>query len=413
MADLTYLANVDPAGGSDTFYALAKQYFQASGSTVVDAPEQGQTIEGILADLTSKGVLQGTINIVCRATGIGALALPLTLADQAAGRGFVSADDVGDALSKKSLTPPGQAVVDDTTRIVFYGDDLGRSTNFMLLLAGLFGNPGELLAPRRLGVFLQDGSSVSYRLAQTWTHVSKAPLFPAGASEPSGGWEAFRNQFVSDVAARFGATAVEAGDEGGTQLTAQLTTAANSATLAMAPTFFLEAGIDVGPSSTQTAQEVAQALPSMPNGDPPTATAASPTDVDDSAQVTSVSGVDAFSADDAQARYEIRVVMLAQVIDQDVPIAEGPAYARVTSGQGLAPSSGPGASGGNTDASPASLQPIIDELLANGVPQATIDELLADLPPPEAVSDDEADASPDAVPIDGDPDFPVAEVNVT
>ena len=111
MADLTYLANADLAGGTDTFYALAKQYFTANGSTVVDAPAQGQTIEGILADLASRGALQETVNIVCRATGLGALAMPLTLADQAAGRGFANAEDVENALSKKSLVPPGQAIV--------------------------------------------------------------------------------------------------------------------------------------------------------------------------------------------------------------------------------------------------------------------------------------------------------------
>src|SRR5215470_10013048 len=116
MADLTYLANADPAGGTDRFYALAKQYFEANGSTVVDAPAQGQTVEGILADLTSRAVLQETVNIVCRATGLGALALPLTAADQAAGRGFVTAGDVANALSTKSLTLPGQAIVDGTTR---------------------------------------------------------------------------------------------------------------------------------------------------------------------------------------------------------------------------------------------------------------------------------------------------------
>jgi hypothetical protein len=413
MAELTYLANTDSAGGTDTFYALAKQYFLANGSTVVDAPAQGQTVEGILADLTSRGVLQETVNIVCRATGLGALALPLTLTDQAAGRGFVTAGDVADALSTKSLTPPGKAIVGDTTRVVLYGDDLGRSTNFMLLLSGLFGNPGELLAPRRLGVFMLDGSNVLYRQAQTWTRVSKAPLIPEGAGEPAGGWAAFRTEFVRDVSTRFGPTAVEAGDEGGTQLTSQLTTAANSATLVVAPNFFLEAGIDIGPSASQTAQQVAAGLPPMPNGDPVTAAAASATEVDDAALVTTVSGTDAFAADAAQTRYEIRVVMLAQLIDQDVPTAEGPAYARVTSSQGLAPSLGPGASGSGTGSGSgaSALQPIIDELLANGVPQAAIDELLTSVPQ-EVATDDLPGDSPDAIPIEGDPAFPLPKVDV-
>jgi hypothetical protein len=412
MADLTYLANADASGATDTFYTLAKQYFVANGSTVVDAPDQGQTIEGILADLAARTALQETVNIVCRATGLGALALPLTLADQAAGRGFTTSGDVVDALTKKTLVPPGPAIVADTTRIVLYGDDLGRSTNFLLLLSSLFGNPGELLAPRRLGVFKPDGSSALYRQAQTWTRVSKAPLTSDGADEPAEGWSAFRTQFVSDVAAKFGPTAILAGDDGSTQLTTMLTAAASSATLAMAPSFFLEAGIDILPSATQTAKQVADSLQAIANGDPVTSAAASATQVDDAALVTTLSGADAFATNAEQTQYAIRVVLLAQLIDQDVPIAEGPAYARVTSSQGLAPSAGPGASGsGSGSGADNYLQPIIDELLANGIPQERIDELLAEAPQGDATEGLTTD-SPDAVQIAGDPDFPLPQANI-
>ncbi len=53
MADLTYLAHTDPAEGSDTFYTLARQYFDAAGATIVDAPATGRLLieDGILADL--------------------------------------------------------------------------------------------------------------------------------------------------------------------------------------------------------------------------------------------------------------------------------------------------------------------------------------------------------------------------
>jgi hypothetical protein len=408
MADLTYLANADASGAADAFYTVAKQYFVANGSTVVDAPSQGQTIEGILADLTARNALQETVNIVCRATGFGALALPLTLADQAAGRRFTTAGDVVDALTKKSLVPPGPAIVADTTRIVLYGSDVGRSTNFLLLLSGLFGNPGELLAPRRLGVFKLDGTNVLHRQAQTWTRVSKAQLTSDGADEPAEGWPAFRTQFVSDASLKFGPAAILAGDDGSTQLTAMLTAAASSATLAMAPSFFVEAGIDILPSATQTAKQVADSLQPIANGDPVTSAAASATQVDDAMLVTTVSGADAFAANAAQTQYAIRVVLLAQLIDQDVPIAEGPAYARVTSSQGLAPSAGPGASSSGSD---NYLQPIIDELLAIGVPQDQIDSFLAEAPQGDAPEDPATD-SPDATPIASDPDFPLPQVDI-
>jgi hypothetical protein len=411
MADLTYLANADTGGATDAFYALAKQYFVANGSTVVDAPSQGQTIEGILADLSARAALQETVNIVCRATGLGALALPLTLADQAAGRRFTTAGDVVDALTKKTLVAPGPAIVADTTRIVLYGDDLGRSMNFLLLLSSLFGNPGELLAPRRLGVFKPDGSSALYRQAKTWTRVSKGPLTSAGADGPAEGWPAFRTQFVSDVVGKFGPAAILAGDDGSTQLTAMLTAAASSATLEMAPSFFLEAGIDILPSATQTARQVADSLQAIANGDPVTSAAASATQVDDATLVTTLSGTDAFATNAEQTQYAIRVVLLAQLIDQDAPIAEGPTYARVTSSQGLAPSAGPGASSSGSGSGPDNyLQPIIDELLATGIPQDQIDSFLAEAPQGNA-PDDPATDSPDATPIVGDPDYPLPQVD--
>ena len=67
-------------------------------------------------------------------------------------------------------------MITDKTRIVIYGCDVGRSLRFLTMLSGLFGNPGEVLAPRRLSIFRLDGSTVKYRQAQTWSLVRKAPL---------------------------------------------------------------------------------------------------------------------------------------------------------------------------------------------------------------------------------------------
>jgi hypothetical protein len=399
MADLTYLANSDPTGALNPFYALAKQYFAASDSTIVDAPQEGQTLEGILADLNSRGEIQQTINIVCQGTGFGALGMPITAADQTAGRAITVADDVLGALANKTLVPAGTDVVSEDMRVVIYGGDLGRSTNFLMLLSGLFGNPGELLAPRRLSVFTSDGSTVQYRQAQSWTLTSKAPLTPQGADAPAQGWPAYRTQFVADANQKFGPVALQAEAGGDTQLATILTAAADAATTASAATFFVESVIEISATATQTAKQVVDSIKPMSNGDPVGAAPQSAADVDDSFVVTTISGSDAYPTSDAQTAYSLGVVTLAQLIDQDVPIAEGPAYARVTSSQGLAPSLGPGAAGGGSGDSGSGnpLQPIIDALLSLGLPQDQIDELLADVPqigPPEDVSPDSPDAEP-------------------
>ena len=112
---------------------------------MVDAPTKGQTIEGIFNDLKARKTAQGTINIVSHAVGFGAIEGPITLADRAAGRTMTIADDMQDALANKTLAPPGPGIITDKTRIVLYGCDVGRSVNYLKLLSGLFGNPGELL----------------------------------------------------------------------------------------------------------------------------------------------------------------------------------------------------------------------------------------------------------------------------
>jgi hypothetical protein len=415
MADLTYLMNADPANTTNQFYSLAKQFFVAAGSTVVDAPTKGQTIEGIFNDLKTRKTAQGTINIVSHAVGFGAIEGPITLANQAAGRTMTIADDMQDALANKTLPPPGPGIIANKTRIVLYGCDVGRSSNFLKLLSGLFGNPGELLAPRRLSVFKLDGSTVKYRQARSWTLVRKARLIPAGGSAPTGGWPAFRTQFVKDAFDKFSRVGVvETGAD--TRLKNVLTTAASSATDAMASTFFVEENIDIFPIGSQTAKQAADSVKPLPNGDPVTVSVQTADQVDDTTLVTTISGTDAYPANAAKTKYSITVVLLGQVIDQDVPIAEGPGYARVTSSKGLAPSPGPkptsggassGGSGGSGAGASNHLQSITDELLALGADQADIDEILAAAPQGDA-TEDVATASPDEIFSVGDLDYPLA-----
>ncbi len=404
MAELTYLANTDAANASNPFYALAKQYFAANGSTVVDAPPEGQTVEGILADLKAKGAVQETINIVCQSTGFGALGMAMTLVEQSAGKGITIGDDVLNALTNKTLVPPGSDVVSDRTRVVLYGADLGRSTNFLMLLSGLFGNPGELLAPRRMCVFTLDGAAVQYRQAQSWTLVSKAPLLPPGTDAPAEGWPAYRSQFVNDANQKFGPVALLAEAGGDAQLSTILTAAASAATTASAATFFVESVIQISATATETARQVVDGLKPMSNGDPVTAVPQSAAQVDDSTVVTTITGADAYPTSDAQTSFSLGVVSLAQLVEEDVPIAEGPAYARVTSSQGLAPSLGPGGAGGSGDPGDA----LQAALLAIGLTQAQVDELLAGVPQEEATDAVSAD-SPDAEPSPTDPDCPMPQ----
>src|SRR6185437_3014329 len=163
-------------------------------------------------------------------------------------------------------------------------------------------------------------------------------------------------------------------------LTTILTTAASGATATLGPTFFLEEGMDFFAGGTQTAKQVADAWGKHSNGDPVTATAQSVAQVDDTTVVTTFSGADAYPANSAKTQYSISLVLLVQIIDQDVPIAEGPGFARVTSSKGLAPSPGPtggggGGNGADTGREKDQLQSVVDELVAAGVAQEVIDTL--------------------------------------
>jgi hypothetical protein len=134
--------------------------------------------------------------------------------------------------------------------------------------------------------------------------------------------------------------------------------------------------------------------------------------VDDTTQVTTVTAADAFPANAAKTKYAITVIVLAQVIDADVLIAEGPGYRRLTSSKGVAPSPGPKPVGGGTGsgggggsgagASNDQLQSVIDELLADGAAQADIDALAATIPQGDATEGLAMD-SPDDSSDTGDP----------
>jgi len=392
MPDLTYLMNRDPAGDPNHFYSLAKQFFVAAGSTVVEAPAAGQTLEGVFNDLKSRTDVPVTINLVSHASGFASMECPVTLASQAAGRRTMTVDDLQDALAAKSLAPPGPAAITEKTRIVIYGCDVGRSESFLRMLSGLFGDPGEVLAPRRLGIFKADGTAVKYRQAQTWSLVRKPPLILGSATTPTGGWANYRTKFVDDAFVKFGRLAIPDEPVGPDRLQTMLTNAAAQATTTFGPTFFFEEGVQIFPQGPQTAADAAASLAPRSNGDPVTAVPKSKLELDDTTVVTTISGTDAYAANPAKTQFAITVAILAQIIDQDVLIAEGPSYRRVTTSKGLAPSPGPqpvgsgAGSGGGSGASASNdqLQTLVDELLADGAPQADVDELVALVPTGDA-----------------------------
>jgi hypothetical protein len=394
MADLTFLIGVDVAGSSNQFYTNARKYFADAGSTIVDPPANGLTLEGVFTKLRDLKVAQGTVNLVSHANGFASMECPLTLASQTAGRRTMTVDDLRDALANKTLAAvaPGPAVITAGTRIVIYGCDVGRSEEFLRLLSGLFGDPGEVLAPRRLGLFIVDGTTVKYRQAQTWSLVRKPPLVIGAAPVPTGGWANYRTKFVTDAHDKFGRIAIVGEPVGQDRLKTMLTDAAQNATTSFGLSFFLEEGVDIFPHGSQTAAEAAASVKPRSNGDPITAVPKTALELDDTTVVTTISGTDAYPANPAKTRYQITVTVLAQVVDQPVLIAEGPNYRRVTTSQGIAPSPGPAPTSGGTGTGSGSgagaandeLQILVDLLLADGAPQAEVDEMVALVPTGDA-----------------------------
>ena len=402
MPEITFLMGLDGAA-TNRFYSLAKQYFQAGSGTVIDAPAAGQTMEGVFNSLRSLTTVQTTINLVSHASGFGAMNCAITQAKQVSSGGIMTADDLQDALANKWLTAPGPAVISNKTRVVIYGCDVGRSSRFLTMLSGLFGSPGEVLGPRRIGVFVTDGTTVKYRQAQTWSLTRKAPLVTGATSAPAGGWPAFRTKFVTDASLKFGRYVTGTGDPlADDHLTAMLSTAASQATTALGPTFFLEEGVDILPAAGQTAEQAAQSIPTQTNGDAATSLPASVSQIDDTTVVTTVGPADTYPTTPAKTAYRITVVILGQIIDKDVIISQGTDYQCFCASKGLAPSPGPkAASADDGDAGADPLQTAEQLLLAGGVSQADIDDFLASTPTGDATEDIDTDA-PATVPIEGD-----------
>jgi hypothetical protein len=406
-AEITFLMGQDNPVSGNPFYSLAKQYFQRPGSTVIDAPPAGQTLEGVFNSLRSLTTIQTTINLVSHAWEFGGMHGAITQADQASGSKSMTADDLQNALAKKSLAAPGPAVISTKTRVVIYGCDIGRTSRFLTMLSGLFGNPGEVLAPRRMAVFIPDATKVKYRLAQTWTLTRKAPLLAGTTGAPAEGWSSFRTKFVTDASMKFGHAVANTGDPlANDHLDAMLTAAANEATAAFGSgsTFFLEEDIDIHPAAGQTAEQAAQSIAPATNGDPVISLPANVNQIDDTTVVTTVGPADTYPTTPAKTAYRITAVILGQILDKDVVIAQGPDYQCFCSGKARAPSTGPkttSADAGDGSDGGDPLQSATQLLLTGGVGQADIDSFLAGVPTGDATEDIDTDA-PASVPSPGD-----------
>lgn len=390
MGDLTYLMNVDR--GSNAFYGLAKQYFVAAKATVIDPPPAGQTLEGVFKHLADTKKEQKVVNLVSHATGIASMQCAITNAQRNQGKTWIDVDDLQDALATSSVKAPGPTVITPNTRIVIYGCDIGRTSKFLKHLLLLFGDQGELLAPRRMSIFKLAGSKVVYRQAQSWSLARKEPLIPAGKTEPTVGWPKFRETFVTEAVAKFGAAALAAsGGLGDEELKRKLTTVASTATIVLAPTFFISEDFPITPAAGQTPAAAAASIKPASNGDPITTKATSPDQVDDTTVVTTVTAADTYAADAAKTKFTITLVILAKLIEEEVAIAEGAGYRRITCCEGKAPSPGPkptsGGSGHGPSAFAEELRALLDELHADGASQADLDAMLAAVPQGDATEE--------------------------
>ena len=156
------------------FYALAKQYFDGNGSTVVDAPSGGQTIEGILADLKARTALQETDQHRLPAHRASAPSRLPTHARRARppAAAITTADDMPAPDQQDARARPGRTSSPKTTRVVLYGGDLGRSTNFLLLLVRSVRQPRRVAgpaAPGRVQAGRIEPPSIDRRRAGRWS----------------------------------------------------------------------------------------------------------------------------------------------------------------------------------------------------------------------------------------------------
>jgi hypothetical protein len=214
MSEIVFLAGTDPTSTTDTFYTNAKQFFTDRDPTIpVVGPKPGQkalSLESVFAELTTRasdspdGVFD-VISIVSRPTGMGGMDMPLHQTDEASG-GVTLRGQLGNAVlnarakAAGALLPPESGAISAQTRIVLYGCDAGRDTQFLTSLGELFGAPASVAAPIRVGVFRLKDGAIQHRLARTWS-----VLWGAGSivSTATTGWAAAHATFTQKTDVKF------------------------------------------------------------------------------------------------------------------------------------------------------------------------------------------------------------------
>jgi hypothetical protein len=228
VSEIVFLAGTDPEGadpasGGDAFYANAKQFFTDQDASIpVIEPASGSTalsLERVLAELATRAAAAppepvDVIDIVSRATGMGAMDLTLFAADEAAGyptRRNRLFNALLDARAGKdgALQPPASGVIAPTTRVVLYGCGVGRDTELLGALGELFGFPASVSAPIRTAVFPVRDGAVQHRLARTWTVLWGATSI-AGTVDAN--WSTARSTFTQKAGGRFTTGATTSAD---------------------------------------------------------------------------------------------------------------------------------------------------------------------------------------------------------
>ena len=214
MSEIVFLAGTDPASTTNKYYTYAKQFFTDRDSTIpVLGPKPGQkalSLESVFAELTTRASgspvqLFDVISIVSHATGMGGMDMPLHKTDEESG-GVTMRGQLGNAVlnarakAAGALLPPGSGAITANTRIVLYGCDVGRDTQFLTSLGELFGTPACVAAPIRVAVFRLKNGAIQHRLARTWSVLWGASSI---VSTPTAGWPTARAAFAQKTAVKF------------------------------------------------------------------------------------------------------------------------------------------------------------------------------------------------------------------
>jgi hypothetical protein len=407
MVEITFLMDTDT--GANAFYANAKRYFKdVLKSEVIDAPQGGQTLEGVFDTLRARATaaqpkIYDVIDVVTHATGFSSLQFPFDNAAKTAKNTLTQVDDLDRALSGAAgaLKPLGAPAVTDKTRVILYGCDVGRDESFVKKFGTMFGSPKEVSAPLRVAMFRHEGTVYDHRLCRTW-----AIKWPKDI-ETETNWPQVRAKFADDASFKFGTVL---GARTGTPLAIDdmkrtIELVAANATAKFGTQFFFAEEIGVDIPAGQDAQTYVNTVKTtssvvLPSGD-----------VDDTTVPMTVRAGDIDDRKDPK-HWIAHIAVLGQIIDKPVSVSDSSQYRTVKiapekkPATGPAPPAAPQGAPANAPAPPKTslLEQATEELVSAGAEQGDLDELVAALTPPPEGDDPFALAEPELPPAEVDPD---------